>query len=393
MNLNELRNRFVETFGNSHHEINLYFAPGRINLIGEHIDYNGGFVFPAAITLGTYAAVTRRNDGKVWLYSKNFAEAGLLKFDLLDLKRCDNESWSVYVKGVIEVFSKAGHDLQQGFNAYVEGTIPNGAGLSSSASLEVLIGVILEDLHDLTVSGVEKAKLAMQAENAYVGVNCGIMDQFAIAMGRTNQAIKLNTNDLSYEYAPCDLLDYQLLIMNTNKRRELADSKYNERRTECDVAKLALGTVVQLEHLCDLTMAEFNTHAHVLVDEILLKRARHAVTENIRVKQAVDALASGDLAAFGELLNQSHDSLRKDYCVTGIELDTIVALAKKQPGVLGARMTGAGFGGCAIALVHQDKIEAVRAAVALAYAKKIGYEASFYVAQVGDGAKKLVEVL
>ena len=390
MELNVLKSRFFEVFENEKEkEVKLFFSPGRINLIGEHIDYNGGFVFPAAITFGTYAAVTTRNDGKVALYSGNFEKDGIIEFDLANLVREDNEPWSVYVKGVIDVFVKAGYEIKQGFNAYIEGTIPNGAGLSSSASLEVLVGQILEDLNDLSVSMVDKAKLAQKAENEYVGVNCGIMDQFAIAMGKKDHAIRLNTNDLSYEYAVCDLKDYQVLIMNTNKRRELADSKYNERRAECDAALELLQTKADIAYLCDLTVADFNEISEVLKEENLYKRAKHAVTENERVKLAVTALADGDLVAFGELLNGSHISLRDDYEVTGEELDTIVSLAWKQEGVLGARMTGAGFGGCAIALVHKDKLDVVEAAIAEGYKEAIGYEADFYVASIGEGTQRV----
>ena len=388
MDLKKLEERFFEVFKNEK-QVKFFFSPGRINLIGEHVDYNGGFVFPAAITFGTYAAVSARIDSKVALYSENFMSDGVIEFELSDLKRDVNDTWNVYVKGVIDVFIKAGYNIKQGFNAYIEGNIPNGAGLSSSASLELLIGQILEDLNDLNIDMIEKVKLAQKAENEYVGVNCGIMDQFAIGMGEKNHAIRLNTNDLSYEYALCELKDYQILIMNTNKQRELADSKYNERRTECDAAVRLLKNKVDISHLCDLTVEQFNQVSDVLIEENLYKRAKHAVHENERVNLAITTLADGDLAAFGKLLNQSHISLRDDYEVTGVELDTIVSLAWKQEGVLGARMTGAGFGGCAIALVHVDKLDAVKGAISKGYETAIGYPADFYVASVGDGTKKI----
>ncbi|MCL2559001.1 MAG: galactokinase [Turicibacter sp.] len=390
MELNELKSRFFNVFKTeTSKEVQLFFAPGRINLIGEHIDYNGGFVFPAAITFGTYAAVTPREDSKVVLYSENFAKEGVIECEVTDLARKTDEPWSVYVKGVIAVFMEAGYEMKQGFNAYIAGNIPSGAGLSSSASLEVLIGLILSDLNGFEIDGITNAKLGQKAENDYVGVNCGIMDQFAIAMGKKDQAIKLNTNDLSYAYADCDLQDYRILIMNTNKQRELADSKYNERRAECEAALALLQGTSNLNALCELTVAEFDRVSEVLVKENLYKRAKHAITENERVKLAIQALANRDLVAFGDLLDQSHLSLRDDYEVTGAELDTIVMLTRQQEGVLGARMTGAGFGGCAIALVHQDQLEAVKAAVAKGYVEKVGYEADFYVAAIGDGAKKL----
>ena len=390
MDLKQLETRFFEVFNKEEEQVRLFFSPGRVNLIGEHIDYNGGFVFPAAITFGTYAAVGLRTDGKVGIYSSNFVEDGVIEFALSNLERCENESWSVYVKGVIDVFIKAGYEVKQGFNAYIDTTLPKGVGgLSTSASLELLIGEILADLNRLEIDMIEKVKLAQKAENEYVGVNCGIMDQFAIGMGKKDHAIKLNTNDLSYEYAVCDLQDYRILIMNTNKKRELADSKYNERRQECDKALAYLQEKTNIKYLCDLTPTKFDQIAEVLVEETLYKRAKHAVYENERVKLAIDALEQGDLVEFGELLNKSHESLRNDYEVTGAELDTIVALACKQEGVLGARMTGAGFGGCAIAIVHQDKLSVVQDAVAKGYRDTIGYDASFYVAAIGDGTRKL----
>jgi galactokinase len=389
MDLNTLKSRFFDIFEcETDKDVTCYFSPGRINLIGEHIDYNGGFVFPAAITFGTYAAVTRREDEKVVVYSSNFKSNGLIEFEIADLNRKDDEPWSVYVKGVMDAFKRAGYQITQGFNAYIEGTIPNG-GLSSSASLEVLIGEILDDLNDLNVDRIEKAKLSQQAENEYVGVNCGIMDQFAIAMGKKDHAIKLNTDTLVYEYVACDLKDYQVLIMNTNKQRELADSKYNERRVECEMALECLQTKANINYLCDLSVEEFNKISDVLKAENLYRRAKHAIAENARVKLAIIALEAGDLSAFGELLNQSHCSLRDDYEVTGVELDTIVALACAQEGVLGARMTGAGFGGCAIALVHKDQLQLVQKEIAKGYKEKIGYDADFHVASIGDGTRKL----
>ena len=390
MDLKQLETRFMEVFNKYEGQVKMFFSPGRVNLIGEHIDYNGGFVFPAAITFGTYAAVGLRSDGKVGVYSSNFIEDGVIEFELSNLERCANESWSVYVKGVIDVFIKAGYDVKQGFNAYIDTTLPKGVGgLSTSASLELLISQILDDLNGLKIDMIEKVKLAQKAENEYVGVNCGIMDQFAVGMGKKDHAIKLNTNDLSYEYAICDLQDYRILIMNTNKKRELADSKYNERREECDKALACLQEKADIAYLCDLTPTKFDQIADVLIEETLYKRAKHAVYENERVKLAIDALEQGDLVEFGKLLNRSHASLRDDYEVTGEELDTIVALAWEQEGVLGARMTGAGFGGCAIAIVHQDKLQSVQEAIAKGYKNTLGYDASFYVATIGDGTRIL----
>ncbi len=364
----------------------LFFSPGRINLIGEHIDYNGGYVFPCAMTFGTYGAVSTRDDKHIKLFSKNFEEVGILSFSLDDLTSSENDSYSAYIKGVMAQFIKAGYPINQGFNLYIEGTIPNGAGLSSSASLEVLTSIILVHLNQLNMSMIECVKLSQQAEHE-VGVACGIMDQFAIGMGKANYAIKLNTGNLSYAYADANLEDYQVLIMNTNKRRELTNSKYNERRRECEEALALLQRRIAIKHLCDLDVKTYEEISNILHDEVLYKRARHAVTENERVEKAIAALAKQDLLMFGKLLNESHDSLRDNYEVTGLELDTIVSLARQQRGVLGARMIGAGFGGCAIALVHQDLVEQVKGAVREAYTKMIGHQPSFYVAAVGDGAR------
>ena len=362
-----------------------FFSPGRVNLIGEHIDYNGGCVFPCAITYGTYAIVSQREDQMVNLFSENFKDIGVLSFNLNDLSHSENEDFSAFVKGVVEQFKKAGYSVEKGFNAYIFGNIPNGSGLSSSASLELLVGQILKTLNGLDVDMVEMVKLAQKAENEYVGVNCGIMDQFAIGMGKKDYAIKLNTNDLSYEYAKADLGDCAILIMNTNYRRTLADSKYNERRGECDQALALLQTKANIEFLCDLSEAQFNDISDVLTDEVLYRRARHAITENERVKLAIDALATSNLTEFGQLLNASHASLQKDYEVTGPNLDKIVELAQAQEGVLGARMTGAGFGGCAIALVKEEKLDDVLMNVAKAYKEVFGYGADFYVASIGSG--------
>ena len=388
MNIENLKSAFEKVFGENE-KTKLFFSPGRVNLIGEHIDYNGGCVFPSAITYGTYAVVAPREDQKVRLYSGNFEDRGIIEFDLTDLSHADDEHWSVYVKGVMVQFKEVGFEIPTGFDAYVYGTIPNGSGLSSSASLELLVSQILKELHGYDISMIDMVKLSQKAENVYVGVNCGIMDQFAIGMGKKDYAIKLNTNDLSYEYAKANLGDNSILIMNTNKKRELADSKYNERRQECDAALELLKTVVDINFLCDLTVAEFDRVSNVINKDVLYRRAKHAVTENERVKLAIEVLASGDLHRFGKLLNESHKSLRDDYEVTGKELDTIVELAWAQEGVLGARMTGAGFGGCAIALVRNDAVEAVKEAIAKGYKEAIGYDAELYVATIGDGTKTL----
>lgn len=379
----ELALKFAEIFGDQ--ETTQYFSPGRINLIGEHTDYNGGYVFPASITYGTYGVARRREDDRVLVYSTNFEKLGVIDFTVNELNYDKNDNWANYVKGVLLMLKEAAHKIDSGFELLVEGTIPNGAGLSSSASLELLVGVILEDLFKLDVTRLELVKMGKKVENEFIGVNSGIMDQFAIGFGQEDKAILLDTNTLEYEMVPVVLNDYAIVIMNTNKRRELADSKYNERRAECEEALACLQTKLEIKALGELSKAEFDANQILIGDEILIKRAKHAVYENERTKKAKEALTANDLEEFGKLLNASHASLRDDYEVTGLELDTLVAAAQKQEGVLGARMTGAGFGGCAIALVKESKIHAFKNKVYDEYLKVVGYAPVFYVAHIGSG--------
>ncbi|WP_439425682.1 galactokinase [Oenococcus alcoholitolerans] len=366
-----------------------FFSPGRINLIGEHTDYNGGHVFPAAITLGTYGVGSKRNDRKVLLYSDNFTDQGVIEFSLDDIKKDPDGNWGNYVKGVILALKKEGFDIPNGFELVIEGNLPNASGLSSSSSLELLIGVVLERLFDLKTTRLQLVKAGQAAENDFIGVNSGIMDQFAIGFGKKDHAIFLDTNTLEYELVPAEFGNNVILIMNTNKRRELTDSKYNQRRSECETALKKLQTKLDIKSLGELDNKTFDENADLIHDPTLVKRARHAVYENQRTIIAKQALIDGDLEKFGQLINDSHKSLKEDYEVTGVELDTLAQTAQKQAGVLGARMTGAGFGGCAIALVDKDKVDQVKAAVGKAYLDKIGYEASFYVAEIGDGSKAL----
>ena len=367
-----------------------FFSPGRVNLIGEHTDYNGGHVFPCSITQGTYGIADKRDDREVHCYSMNFEERGVIVFNLDDLSYVEADSWANFVKGMLKYLIEAGHSIDSGFNVLIYGNIPNGAGLSSSASLELLIGVIAENLFNLTLDRLDLIKIGQKTENQFMGVNSGIMDQFAIGMGSKDMAIFLNTNTLDYDLVPAEFGDNVILIMNTNKRRELADSKYNQRRSECEEALRRLQTELAINSLGELTEESFEANRSLINDEVLERRAKHAVYENVRTLLAKDVLTKGSLKEFGELLNQSHISLRDDYEVTGIELDTLVEAAWQQAGVLGARMTGAGMGGCAIALVNSENVEEVKAAVQAAYKEKIGYAADFYVAQIGDGAKELV---
>lgn len=387
----DLQAIFKEKFGTE--ATGEYFAPGRINLIGEHTDYNGGHVFPAAITIGTYGLARKRNDNLVRLYSENFPEKGIIEFSLDDLSYNKEHDWTNYPKGMVkflqETTDENDPEIDKGFEVVYYGTIPNGAGLSSSASIELLTGVILKDLFNLDVNMLDLVITGKRVENKFIGVNSGIMDQFAIGMSKKDHALLLDTNTLEYDLVPAEFGDYVVAIMNTNKRRELADSKYNERRSECEKALSLLQTKLDINSLGDLDEATFEANTDLIGDETLIKRAKHAVTENQRTLKAKDALSSGDLEGFGKLLNASHESLQYDYEVTGIELDTLVENAQKQPGVLGARMTGAGFGGCAIALVKESQLEEFIETVGKAYEEKIGYKADFYKASLNDGARKL----
>ena len=383
----ELNTKFAEIFGPK--ETTQYFSPGRINLIGEHTDYNGGHVFPASITYGTYGVAAPREDTKVLVYSTNFEDIGVITFDLNDLAYAKKDNWANYVKGMVLKLKEAGHTIDHGFDLLVEGTIPNGAGLSSSASLELLVGVMLEDLFNLDTDRLELVKTGKKVENEFIGVNSGIMDQFAIGFGDVDQAILLDTNTLKYEMVPVKLDGYAVVIMNTNKRRELADSKYNERRSECEEALARLQKQLDIQSLGDLDEATFEANTALIGDNTLIRRARHAVTENQRTLEAKAELVQGNLEAFGKLLNASHYSLRHDYEVTGIELDTLVDAAQAQGGVLGARMTGAGFGGCAIALVKEENIPVFKNNVYDDYMKTVGYAPDFYVAHIGSGTTKI----
>lgn len=382
-----INDKFTEIFGEQAEAT--FFSPGRINLIGEHTDYNGGHFFPCAISLGTYGAARKREDNKLRFYSANFEDLGIIETSLDDLKYDKKDNWVNYAKGMIYFLKETGHDVDKGMDIFIEGNIPNGSGLSSSASLEMLIGVIAQELFNLDIDRVDLVKLGMETENKFIGVNSGIMDQFAVGMGKQNQAILLDTNTLEYSYAPVDMGNNVIVIMNTNKRRELADSKYNERRSECETAVGELQAKLDIKTLGELDAQTFDEYAYLIEDENRLKRARHAVWENQRTMQAQTALEEGDLEKFGRLVNASHVSLEHDYEVTGIELDTLAHTAWKQEGVLGARMTGAGFGGCGIAIVDKDKVEAFKENVGKVYTEKIGYAPAFYIAEIADGTKVL----
>lgn len=321
----EIQTAFANVFHNEAESF--FFSPGRINLIGEHTDYNGGHVFPAAITLGTYGAARKRNDQLLRFYSSNFEDIGVIEVNLNNLVYNKADNWANYAKGVLKFLQEAGHTIDTGMDIYVSGNIPNGSGLSSSASLELLIGIIAEEIFNLKLDRLDLVKIGKQTENEFIGVNSGIMDQFAIGMGVDKQAIYLDTNSLAYDLVPLELGDNIVVIMNTNKRRELADSKYNERRAECEKAVEELQIALDIKTLGDLDEATFDEYSYLIKDANRLKRARHAVSENQRTLKAKEALISGDLLRFGRLINASHVSLEHDYEVTGIELDTLVHTA------------------------------------------------------------------
>nr|WP_249306031.1 galactokinase [Lederbergia citrea] len=385
--INELKEKFIELFG-ERGEIRTFFAPGRVNLIGEHTDYNGGHVFPCALDVGTTAIARKRDDQQLRFYSVNFPEVGVIKSSLETLIYREEDNWANYPKGVADVFQKAGLKLDDGFDVLFYGNIPNGAGLSSSASIELATAVMLNEVCGLNVDMVELVKFAQKAENEFIGVNCGIMDQFASGMGKEGHAILLDCQTLQYKYSPLQLEDHVLVIANTNKRRGLADSKYNERREQCERALAQLQSELNIESLGDLTVAEFEANQHLIQDEIDRKRAKHAVSENQRTLAAVEKLNAGDIEAFGQLMNDSHVSLRDDYEVTGNELDSLVQAAWDE-GAVGARMTGAGFGGCTINVVNKTELNEFIKNVGEKYEAATKLKADFYVVGIGDGAREI----
>ena len=380
--------KFAEVFGDGT-GAEVYFAPGRVNLIGEHTDYNGGHVFPCALTIGTYGVARKREDNKLRFYSMNFEQLGVIESSLEDLVPSREADWTNYPKGVMWAFGEKGMKVPFGMDLLLNGNIPNGSGLSSSASVEVLTGFILRDFFGFEVTNQDLALIGQYAENHFNKVNCGIMDQFAIAMGKKDHAIFLDTADLSFEYAPIALKGAKIVIACSNKKRGLGDSKYNERRAECETSLAELQQVVKVKALGDLDEAAFEKFASIIKSDVRRKRAKHAVYENQRTIRAVEALKANDVAEFGRLMNASHVSLRDDYEVTGIELDTLVEEAWKIDGVIGSRMTGAGFGGCTVSIVKDEAIDSFIEKVGAAYKEKIGYGADFYVVEIGDGPGRL----
>ncbi|MGG4034344.1 galactokinase [Paenibacillus cisolokensis] len=387
-NIQALKEQFVQLYGGDAESVRVFHAPGRVNLIGEHTDYNGGYVFPAALTFGTTLLIRKRDDRQLALASTNFELKKKLPLEPIVYDEADD--WMNYPKGIVRELQSRGYTFGSGYDMLYHGEIPNGAGLSSSASIEVVTAYGLLRMEGYDTDTVEIAKLAQKSENEFNGVKCGIMDQFAVANGKRDHAILLMCDTLEYEHVPFRSGSYKLVIGNTNKRRGLVDSKYNERRSQCERAVEALRRAYpNLTLLGQLSLSEFNASAHLIADDTVRARARHVVEEIDRVLQSIEVLKANDLEAFGRLMNGSHDSLRDLYEVTGPELDAMVDAARSVPGVLGSRMTGAGFGGCTVSLVHEDSIERFKEEVGRKYNKATGLTAEFYVCSIGNGVEEL----
>lgn len=381
--------KFKELFGGEG-EIGVYFAPGRVNMIGEHTDYNGGHVFPCALTIGTYGVARKRNDKKLRFYSMNFEQLGVLESSVENLKPEKEADWTNYPKGVMWAFGEKGMKVEQGMDLVLFGNIPNGSGLSSSASLEVLTGLMLKDTFGFKdLSMIDLALIGQYSENNFNGCNCGIMDQFASAMGKKDHAIFLDTNTLKYEYAPVVLENAKIVIINSKVKHSLVDSAYNDRRNECETALKELQKVTDIKTLGDLTEDGFEQYKDAIKDLVRQKRAKHAVYENQRTIRAVEALRNNDVKLFGQLMNASHESLRHDYEVSCEEIDILVDLAQAMPGVIGSRITGGGFGGCTVSIVKNDAVDGFIKNIGEQYLAKVGHEAEFYVVDIGDGARVL----
>jgi galactokinase len=367
----------------------IYFSPGRINLIGEHTDYNGGKVFPCAISVGTYAVVSKTETSQIRAFSGNFPDFDLFSFSLRDINYEKESGWTNYLKGMLFYLQELTKKFSHGFDIYIYGTIPNGASLSSSASLEILIGIIANDLYQLGLDGKALAKLGKRVENDFLGLNTGIMDQFIIANAKKEHALFLDTDTLEYKQIPLKLSNHKIVIMNSMTKRELVDSEYNVRRLQCEEAVVRLNEVLSISTLGELSIEEFETYKHLINDKTLEKRAKHAVYENVRTGKAAESLKNEQLEAFGELMNESHISLHEDYEVTIDETDFLVRSAWKQKGILGARMTGGGFGGCCIAIVENEQIDSFKLNIQNDFENEFGFRPQLYIAEIEGKARNL----
>jgi len=386
MNQQALRNKFNEIFKK---EKLYFFAPGRVNLIGEHTDYNGGHVFPCALSFGTHCVFCKRDDKKIRLYSLNLPEKGIIEADLDNISPRPEQGWANYPLGMIKTIQNHGYKIDQGFELLFWGDIPNGAGLSSSASIELATAVAMNTAFNLHIPQVELVKMAQEDENKFVGMNCGIMDQFASGMGKEDHAILLDCNTLEYDYVPLNLRGVSIVIINSNKKHALVTSEYNTRRKECEHALLELQQKLPVKSLGELSIEQFEANKHLITNPVERKRAKHAVYENQRTLQAAAALKKGDLETFGKLMNESHVSLRDDYETSAPELDIIAETAWGVPGVLGARITGGGFGGCAVALVKDEAVKPLMDAIDRVYPEKTGLKADYYIASAGGPARQM----
>lgn len=386
--LEQLISQFEEKYSRSNNKVHVFHAPGRVNLIGEHTDYNGGYVFPAALTFGTYMVIREREDRAIQFASTNFPLSKMFTYE--DIVFDEADDWMNYPKGIVYHLQQSGVDIQKGYDVLFHGEIPNGSGLSSSASIEVVTAYALLTLEQQSVDTVQIALLAQKSENEFNGVQCGIMDQFAVANGKKDHAILLMCDTLVHELVPFHAAGYKLIISNTNKRRGLVDSAYNERRSQCEQAVVALQAAYpDLTLLGQLNIEQFHEAKDLIADPIVRNRAQHVIEENARVLQSNAALRANELVTFGQLMNASHDSLRDLYEVTGLELDTLVAAARQVPGVLGSRMTGAGFGGCTVSLVAEQSVALFQQQVGEQYKAATGLEADFYICDIGNGVEQL----
>ena len=388
MDLNNLVNEYKKVF-DSPSNVQGYFAPGRVNLIGGHVDYHGGFVLPCAINYGTYMIISKRNDKTINGYSMNFINQGIIKGNLGKLSRDLSDDWFSYVKGIIKILRDKGYLINEGFDLLLNGNIPNGAGLSSSASLEIVLLEGLNDLFNLNLTTKEMVVIAQLVENDYIGVNCGIMDQYAVAFGKNNNAILLDCEKIEHEYVPLHLKDNKIMIVNSNKQRKLSESKYNERRTESTEALEIILENSDKKIINELTLEDYETYKDLIKNETKQKRAKHVITENLRTEKAHNALIRDDLVEFGKCISGSHQSLKEDYEVSCKELDYIVEYLQSFEGVLGARMTGAGFGGCVVSIVNENIINDIEKQLTKDYKEKFGYKPSIYIADVGNGSNKI----
>ena len=369
--------------------VSVYFAPGRVNLIGEHTDYNGGHVFPCALSIGTFAAAAKRTDDRIRFFSMNFEDRGVFETSLSELVYSDEAGWTNYPKGVMWAFQGRGFKIPCGMDIVIYGNIPNGSGLSSSASLEVLTGFMLRDLFGFELTNQDLAIIGQYSENNFNGMNCGIMDQFASAMGKKDNAIFLDTATLEFEYAPVVLEGMKIVVTNSKVKHSLVDSAYNDRRSSCEKALSELQKVIDIKTLGDLTEEEFEKNRSAIADPDRQKKAKHAVYENQRTIKAFNALKAGDIASFGKYMNESHISLRDDYDVSCKEIDLLVDEAWKVPGVMGSRITGGGFGGCTVSIVKDEAIDDFKDKLSKAYKAAFDMEPEFYVVSVGDGPRRV----